>query len=46
MALAFANHGSVTEADVSVPPKVSDSAQLSDDPFAVDALIRELGTVG
>ena len=46
VALAFANHGSVTEADVSVPPKVSDSAQLSDDPFAVDALIRELGTVG
>ena len=46
VALAFSNHGSVTEADVSVPSKVSDSAQLTDDPFAVDALTRELGTIG
>ena len=46
VALAFSGHGSVTDAEVSAPAKVSDSAQLSDDPFAVGVLIRELGTVG
>ena len=42
VALAFSGHGSVTDAEVSAPAKVVDSAKLTDDPFAVEALVREV----
>ena len=42
VALAFSGHGSVTDAEVSAPAKVVDSATLTDDPFAVEALVREV----
>ena len=46
VALAFSGHGSVTDAEVSAPAKVVDSAKLTDDPFAVESLVREVTPTG